>query len=74
MQHIAVGVLVLASWAMEHCHHCDPALVVSSKTFGRTLILDGVIQCTERDEFSYQEMITFLPINSHPNPKKVSRG
>jgi len=30
-----------------------------------------VIQCTERDEFSYQEMIVHLPMFSHPNPRKV---
>lgn len=35
------------------------------------LVLDGVIQCTESDEFSYQEMITFLPLNSHRLPRKV---
>ena len=35
------------------------------------LVLDGVIQCTERDEFSYQEMIANLPLYSHPNPRKV---
>ncbi|EQL02893.1 hypothetical protein G6O67_004011 [Ophiocordyceps sinensis] len=35
--------------------------------------VDNVIQCTERDEFSYQEIITHLAINSHPNPKKVAR-
>ncbi|XP_043210160.1 spermidine synthase-like isoform X2 [Amphibalanus amphitrite] len=46
-------------------------MVIQSKAFGRTLILDGVIQCTEKDEFSYQEMITFLPLNSHPQPRKV---
>lgn len=34
-------------------------------------MLDGVIQATERDEFSYQEMITHLAMNSHPDPKKV---
>ena len=46
-------------------------------------MLDGVIQVTERDEFSYvytpphrltcsyQEMITHLPMASHPNPKDV---
>ncbi len=33
--------------------------------------MDGRIQCTELDEHSYQEMITFLPLNSHPNPEKV---
>merc|ERR1712071_42941 len=46
-------------------------VVVKTKTFGNALILDGVIQCTERDEFSYQEMIAFLPLNSHPKPQKV---
>lgn len=34
-------------------------------------MLDGVIQCTKRDECSYQEMITLLPVNSHPNPENV---
>ena len=28
-------------------------LVFESESFGNVLILDGVIQCTERDEFSY---------------------
>ncbi|EDO42360.1 predicted protein [Nematostella vectensis] len=46
-------------------------LVFKSKSFGTVLVLDGVIQCTDRDEFSYQEMISMLPLNSHPNPKKV---
>lgn len=41
------------------------------KTYGRALVLDGCIQCTERDEFSYQEMMTFLPLVTHPNPKSV---
>lgn len=38
---------------------------------GRALILDGIIQCTVKDEFSYQEMISFLPLCCHPNPEKV---
>jgi len=46
-------------------------LVFKSKTFGNVLVLDGVIQATERDEFAYQEMITHLPLYAHPNPKKV---
>ncbi len=28
-------------------------LVFESETYGNVLILDGAIQCTERDEFSY---------------------
>jgi len=35
------------------------------------LVLDHIIQLTERDEFLYQEMITMLPLNSHPNPQNV---
>lgn len=46
-------------------------LVVETKSHGRALMLDGIIQCTESDEFSYQEMISFLPLCSHPNPKNV---
>lgn len=42
-----------------------------SSTYGRVLVLDGVIQVTERDECAYQEMITHLPLCSIPNPKKV---
>ncbi|XP_016940024.2 spermidine synthase [Drosophila suzukii] len=45
--------------------------IVETETYGRCLILDGIIQCTARDEFSYQEMISFLPLCAHPNPKKV---
>jgi len=46
-------------------------LVFESTDFGNVLVLDGVIQCTERDEFSYQEMIAHIPLASHPNPRKV---
>ena len=46
-------------------------LVFKSKTYGTVLALDGVIQLTERDEFSYQEMITHLPLFANKNPKKV---
>ena len=46
-------------------------LVFDSETHGRVLVLDGVIQCTERDEYSYQEMISHVPLFSHPNPERV---
>ena len=42
-----------------------------SKTFGNVLILDGAIQCTERDEFAYHESLAHIPLFSHPDPKKV---
>ena len=46
-------------------------LVFKSTDYGNVLVLDGVIQATERDEFAYQEMIAHLPLNAHPDPKKV---
>jgi len=46
-------------------------LIFESSDYGTVLVLDNVIQCTERDEFAYQEMITHLAMNSHPNPKNV---
>ena len=46
-------------------------MVFDSESYGRVLVLDGVIQVTERDEFAYQEMITHLPLFAHRNPKSV---
>ncbi|CAJ0959638.1 unnamed protein product, partial [Mesorhabditis belari] len=46
-------------------------LVFKSETYGNVLVLDGIIQCTERDEFSYQEMLAHLPLFAHKDPKKV---
>jgi spermidine synthase len=45
--------------------------VFKTKTCGNMLVLDGIIQATELDEFAYQEMLTHIPMRSHPNPKKV---
>ena len=38
--------------------------------FGKVLVLDGVVQCTDHDEFSYQEMLAHVPMRSlsYPNP------
>ncbi|CEG72067.1 Putative Spermidine synthase [Rhizopus microsporus] len=59
----------------EILHHeksqYQDVLVFQSSNYGNVLVLDNVIQATERDEFSYQEMITHLAMNSHPCPKKV---
>ncbi|KAJ1656525.1 putrescine aminopropyltransferase [Dispira simplex] len=46
-------------------------LVFESTNHGNVLVLDGIIQCTERDECAYQEVITHTPLNCHPNPQKV---
>jgi spermidine synthase len=45
--------------------------VVESLDFGRMLVLDGVINLTERDEFVYHEMLAHVPLFSHPDPLKI---
>ncbi|HMK57033.1 MAG TPA: polyamine aminopropyltransferase [Dissulfurispiraceae bacterium] len=46
-------------------------MVIENPHFGRMLILDGVVQITERDEFFYHEMLVHVLLHAHPNPKKV---
>ncbi|CAD6248326.1 unnamed protein product [Miscanthus lutarioriparius] len=45
-------------------------LVFESSTYGKVLVLDGIVQLTDKDECAYQEMITHLPLCSIPSPKK----
>jgi len=46
-------------------------LVFENPFFGKILVLDGVVQITERDEFFYHEMLVHVVMNSHPYPKRV---
>eukprot|EP00594_Rhizosolenia_setigera_P019120 CAMPEP_0178978242 /NCGR_PEP_ID=MMETSP0789-20121207/25031_1 /TAXON_ID=3005 /ORGANISM="Rhizosolenia setigera, Strain CCMP 1694" /LENGTH=293 /DNA_ID=CAMNT_0020667921 /DNA_START=100 /DNA_END=981 /DNA_ORIENTATION=+ len=55
----------------HHKSDFQDVLVFESENYGNVLVLDGVIQVTERDEFAYQEMIAHVPLFSHPNPKRV---
>lgn len=45
--------------------------VHQTKHFGKLLLLDGVIQLTERDADSYNEMMAHVPLFQHPNPRRV---
>ncbi len=45
--------------------------VVDSLDFGKMLVLDGVINLAERDEFVYHEMLAHVPLFSHPEPRHV---
>lgn len=42
-----------------------------TKTRGKMLVLDGIIQLTEFDEFAYQEMMAHVPLFAHPNPENI---
>lgn len=45
--------------------------ILESHDFGRMLVLDGIINLTENDEFIYHEMMVHVPLFSHLNPKNV---
>jgi len=45
--------------------------ILDTYQFGRVLVLDGIVQTTERDEFIYHEMLSHLPLLSHPHPERV---
>jgi spermidine synthase len=46
-------------------------ILVDTFQYGKMLLLDGIVQTTEKDEFIYHEMMAHVPLFSHPNPKKV---
>ncbi len=45
--------------------------VFETRHHGRVLALDGIIQLTEFDEFTYQEMLAHVPLFAHPHPESV---
>jgi len=42
-----------------------------TSNFGKMLVLDGIIQLTEPDEFAYHEMLAHVPMFSHPDPENI---
>ncbi|MGP4123692.1 MAG: polyamine aminopropyltransferase [Sodalis sp. (in: enterobacteria)] len=46
-------------------------VIFENSVFGRVMVLDGIVQTTERDEFIYHEMMAHVPLIAHGNAKKV---
>lgn len=46
-------------------------MLFESATHGRVMLLDGVVQITERDEFVYQEMLAHVPLLAHGDARRV---
>jgi len=46
-------------------------MIFESYSHGRVMLLDGVVQITEADEFVYQEMLTHVPLLAHGAAKRV---
>ena len=46
-------------------------VIFRNQQFGRMMMLDGVTQTTEADEFIYHEMLSHVPIFAHGNARQV---
>jgi spermidine synthase len=46
-------------------------VIFESASHGRVMVLDGVIQITEADEFVYQEMLAHVPLLAHGSAENV---
>eukprot|EP00523_Entomoneis_sp_CCMP467_P009226 CAMPEP_0168736726 /NCGR_PEP_ID=MMETSP0724-20121128/10010_1 /TAXON_ID=265536 /ORGANISM="Amphiprora sp., Strain CCMP467" /LENGTH=500 /DNA_ID=CAMNT_0008783935 /DNA_START=24 /DNA_END=1526 /DNA_ORIENTATION=+ len=51
--------------------HYQDIQVLQSQAYGKILVLDGVVQLTERDADSYNEMMAHVPMFEHPHPQRV---
>ncbi|NLM51687.1 MAG: polyamine aminopropyltransferase [Firmicutes bacterium] len=45
--------------------------IIDTVQFGKMLVLDGMVQTTEKDEFVYHEMLAHVAMQAHPNPRHV---
>ena len=45
--------------------------IVELSEYGKALVLDGLVQSTEVDEYIYHESLVHPAMITHPNPKKV---
>jgi spermidine synthase len=46
-------------------------MIFQNPVFGRVMVLDGVVQTTEKDEFIYHEMMAHVPILAHGRARRV---
>jgi len=45
--------------------------ILQTRRFGRALVLDGIVQTTEIDEFMYHEMLVHVPMFACESPREV---
>lgn len=69
-ENVGLSLRIRESLLVEHTPFQQLA-VLDTYLYGRMLVLDGAIQTTEEDEFVYHEMITHVPLVTHPHPREV---
>ncbi len=45
--------------------------VYETESWGNLMVIDGMVMLSEKDEFVYHEMLTHVPLFTHPNPEAV---
>lgn len=55
----------------EHKNPVQHLQIIENETWGKVLILDGIVQATEKDEFVYHEMLTHVPLLAHGNAQNI---
>lgn len=68
--------LVFQGFAVEDILYRDTSPyqaidIYQTKTLGRVLVLDGIVQTTENDEFIYHEMLVHVPMFACAAPREV---
>lgn len=70
-RHVGLSLQVRSVLHQERTPYQELA-VVDTPAYGRVLLLDGMVQTTEGDEFFYHEMLVHVGLFTHPNPRKVA--
>jgi spermidine synthase len=71
IHHASVSQRLLAERVLLERNGMQELLVFENPVFGRTLMVDGAVQTTERDEFIYHEMLAHPPPFAHGDPRRV---
>ncbi len=61
----------VTNWLVKTQSPFQKIQVFENPLFGKVLVLDNIVQITEKDEFVYQEMLAHVPLFAHENPKQV---
>ncbi|OJF16910.1 MAG: spermidine synthase [Bacillaceae bacterium G1] len=67
----------IGSWKVNRLLHHEKTpfqeiTVFENDALGHVLALDGIPQTSSSDGFIYNEMITHIPLTTHPKPQKVA--
>ncbi|MBK3332169.1 polyamine aminopropyltransferase [Persephonella atlantica] len=66
-----VGLTVRATEVKRIQSKYQEILILDTPEFGKMLVLDGLIQTTEKDEFIYHEMLAHPAMLMHKKPERV---